>query len=79
MDALITKELALKAILHGACELPKIGAKISSLSTSTLIWAQEHSLVTREEVREAIGKDTPVWLLSGDGDVQEFLDKNGDG
>ena len=62
--AVLTKELAIKAILHGACGVPDIGTPISSLSTHQLIWAEDRGIIP-PELTEALG--LPGWLLSGSG------------
>ena len=77
MKAKITKEIALKAVLLGACSLPEIGMAISKLPTSSLIWAENKGMANREEIRIATGFDLPLWVLYGDGDG--YGDGYGDG
>ena len=52
----VTKEIALKVVLMGACRIPKIGSNASSFSTSALIWAEDHDI--------KIENDLPLWVLS---------------
>jgi hypothetical protein len=63
---IITKELAIKAYLHGACRLPKIGGRVSDLSTSDLVWCEEKKFVTPLD-KKRMGVTLPVWVLSGYG------------
>ena len=58
MEALVTKQFVLKAILHGACSgnISKVGKKISDLSTSDLIWADDRKLISSEEVKKSLVK-----------------------
>ncbi len=41
MEKIITKELAVKAILFGACRVPSVRKLISSFSQQDLIWAEK--------------------------------------
>ena len=67
MEAVVTRELAIKAILHGACEAPEVGTPISKLSTSELIWVENAGFITLEEIKKATGVSLPLWLCSGYG------------
>ena len=69
MQAVVTKHLALKAILLGACSAAakKIGMKITSLPTSDLIWAEERGLLNKKETSDITGNNLPLWVQSGYG------------
>ena len=58
----VTKDIAIRAVLAGACTVPKVGAKASTLSTEHLIWAEK--LFTAEELAAL---PIPLWAMSGDG------------
>jgi len=82
-DIIITKEIALRAVLFGACRIPKVGENIKCLSQSDLFWA-EKILFPRE--RKAL--KIPLWCCgygdgdgtgNGDGDVFGNGDGDGDG
>ena len=55
----ITKEIAIRAILHGACKIPKVGSLISEFSQSDLVWAEKMFLI--DDFTQ------PLWTLSGSG------------
>ena len=65
MEAVVTKDMALRILLHGACEAPKIGRKISLFSTSDLVWVENKGIFEPQEVKQI--SELPIWLLSGDG------------
>ena len=67
----VTKELAIKAVLLGACAMPIIGTPISSLPQSDLIWANERGL-DAESPR-------PAWALSRKGSGSGYGDGYGYG
>lgn len=61
-DLKITKDIAIRCVLFGACKIPKVGRLFNSFSTSDLIWAE------RIFVKKELAKfKTPLWLCSGDG------------
>ena len=63
MKMICTKEIALKAVLHGACKIPKVGRPIQRFSRSELIWVEESFY------KNPTGK-IPLWCMadgSGDG------------
>ena len=74
MDAVVTKDIAIRAVLAGACAVPKVGAKASTLSTEHLIWAEK--LFTAEELAAL---PIPLWAMSGYGDGYGNGDGYGDG
>ena len=53
----ITKQIALKAVLFGACYTPKVGKRFSEFSTSDLVWAERLKIKNR----------LPICVLSGSG------------
>jgi hypothetical protein len=68
MEAVVTRELALKCVLMGACKAPTIGTKISQISTSHLIWAEDREIVSKTDLKKLTGNTLPLWVLSGYGD-----------
>ena len=60
---IITKEIAIRAVLFGACKIPPVGARISEFSTSDLIWAEK--ILTQEEKKKMT---LPLWVQSENGD-----------
>ena len=58
----VTKEIAIKAILFGACSIPKIGQDASEFSVSSLSWAER--LFSPKELK-AFGR--PLWTFSRSG------------
>jgi hypothetical protein len=61
----ISYDMALKAVLNGACDIPKIGIKICDLSFSDSVWAEIN-------LKNHIISKFPLWALtsgygSGDG------------
>src|ERR1017187_6960815 len=68
MDLLtVTKDMAVRCILFGACYVPKIGKPISEIPVNDLIWSEK--MFNPQEIK-AFG--VPLWALSssgyGDGD-----------
>ena len=59
----VTKDLAIRAILYGACKVPKVGAPAREFSTADLIWAERIF-----EPKELKAFELPLWVLSGSGD-----------
>ena len=57
MEAVVSRELAIKVVLHGACRIPEVGKSFSEFSTSDLIWAEDKKIAA-----------IPLWVLSGYGD-----------
>ena len=77
MEHVITRDLAIQAILRGACRIPEIGRRVSSLSTADLAWAEDNNLVP-EEVKAQF--NIPIWCLSDNGDgIGEYGDGGSDG
>ena len=66
MSLRIKTRHALKAVLMGACFVPPVGADCSRLSTDNLIWAEEYSIATQDELTQNGG--LPLWVRSGYGD-----------
>ena len=63
MDLLtVTKDMAIRCILFGACYVPKIGKPVSEISTGDLIWAKK--MFSDAELK-AFGQ--PLWTFSGSG------------
>ena len=58
MEVIITKEIALKAVLMGACEIPDIGKKISDCQFNDLVWASTKDIIKLEY---------PLWAYSSYG------------
>ena len=79
MEAVITKEVALRVFLHGACSAPTVGAKISSFPTSSLVWVEDRKCFTANEIKKISGNNLPAWVLSGDGDGDGYGYGYGDG
>lgn len=65
----ITREIALRAVLCGACKVPEVGRPVSDLSQSALIWAEDAGIA------EGVKAPLPIWVLSGSGSG----DGDGDG
>ena len=60
---IITKEIALKAVLFGACRIPKVGEDIGRLSQSDLVLAEK--ILTKNEKDKL---KIPLFVMSsGDG------------
>ena len=78
MEAVITKDLAIKAVLHGSCRIPKVGEPISRLSTQDLIWGEEKGFVSESD-KKKIGVNLPLWVLSGSGSGSGYGDGDGSG
>ena len=57
----VTKEMAVKAILFGACKVPEVGSRISQYTQSDLIWAEQLLPIKKVVI------DVPLWTLSGYG------------
>lgn len=75
MEPVVTKEMALKAVLCGSCYAPKVGKKIADHSVADLIWGEENKLF------EGLDKTIPIWALSrigyGFGDSSGYRDGSG--
>ena len=54
----ITKEIAAKVLLFGACRAPKVGSRIDEQSQSDLIWAERMLPI------KGIKIDVPLWTIS---------------
>lgn len=69
MNAVVTKDMVLRVLLHGACSgsIPKVGQKLSSFTTNDLIWVENRKLYTQEEIKNTIGVSLPLWVMSGNG------------
>ena len=72
----VNKEYAIRAILFGACYVPKIGKSISEIPVNDLIWAEK--MFSPTEIKEF---GVPLWTLSGDGygSVDGSVDGSGSG
>lgn len=58
----VTKAIALKALLFGACKPAIVGSDVKEYSTSDLIWAEK--LFTEDQLKAF---EIPLWLMSGYG------------
>ena len=76
---LITKDIALKVVLHGACKIPPIGKKISDMPSPDLSWVDNAKVFTQKEVKKITGSNLPLYLLSGYGSGYGYGDGSGDG
>lgn len=74
MEAVITREHAIKAAMMGACYVPVPGTPISKVPTGDLVWAEDNDIVSASELRGLIGSDVPLWALSGDGSGSGYGD-----
>ena len=70
----VTKDIAARSILFGACTVPKVGALISSFSVSDLFWAER--MFTALELKNF---KLPLWTLSGYGSGYGYGNGYGDG
>ena len=61
---LITKEIAVRVVLAGACRIPPIGKKISDMSTSELDWVDSRKIFSDSEVKKLTGTTVPLYFLS---------------
>ena len=59
----VTKDHAIRAILFGACTIPKVDQSISSFSTDSLQWAERMF-----SLKELKAFEQPLWTFSGSGD-----------
>jgi len=59
MDLKVTPELALKAVLMGACRMPEIGKKVEDFSFSDLVWGEK--LFQSQELK------IPLWACAKSG------------
>lgn len=59
----VTKDIAVRCILFGACSIPKVGEAGSDFSVSNLAWAEK--MFSVKELK-AFGR--PLWTFSGSGD-----------
>ena len=57
----VTKAMAAKAILFGACDAPEVGSPIDGFSTSDLIWAER--LLPMDGFKTKL----PLWTMSSSG------------
>ena len=75
MDRLVvTKELAARAILFGACSVPKIGTSAKDIDVGDLIWAEK--IFSAKELKAF---KFPLWTLSGSGSGDGYGYGSGDG
>ena len=58
----VTKDIAIRCILFGACSIPKVGQSVSDFSVSSLSWAEK--MFSLKELK-AFGR--PLWTFSGYG------------
>ena len=72
----VTKDMAIRAILHGACSPPVVGKEISSLPQSNLIWAEERGIISPKEKAAAV---LPAWALAKSGYGDGYGDGYGSG
>ena len=73
--AVVTRELAIKAVLHGACRIPEVGQPLSEIKTEDLIWAESKGFVTEKDKMTKL----PIWVLSGSGSGDGYGYGSGDG
>ena len=69
----VTTDIAVKAVLFGACRVPKVGKALSDFSTSELIWAERILPIT------GLSLSRPLWTFSGDGNGYGYGYGNGNG
>ncbi len=72
-ELIVTKEIAAKAILFGACKVPTVGNRMGQFSTSDLLWAERMMPI------KGIISRIPLWCLSETGDGNGYGDGNGNG
>ena len=74
----VTKEIAKRCILFGACSVPKVGQLVSDFSFNNLVWAEK--MFTPKELKEF---GLPLWIWSGyrygDGYGSGYGDGSGSG
>ena len=70
----VTKDIAIRAVLAGACRTPTVGSLVSSFSQSDLVWAEQ--LFSGEERKSF---NIPLWVRSGYGSGYGHGDGYGDG
>ena len=58
---IVTKEMAVKTILFGACKVPAVGNRIAGFSQSELIWAEQMLPINGLKLK------IPLWAMSGSG------------
>jgi hypothetical protein len=68
----VTKDIAIRCVLLGACKIPKVGALASSFSFSELTWAEQ--IFSKKELATF---KIPLWTCSGYG--SGYGDGSGDG
>ena len=78
---IVTKEIAVKALLFGACRIPKIGSKIEEYSQSDLIWAERLGIKLKELlwIKSVDGSGDGSGYGSGDGSGYGYGDGSGSG
>jgi len=70
----VTKDHAIRAILFGACTIPKVDQSISSFSTDSLQWAERMF-----SLKELKAFEQPLWTFSGSGSGDGSGDGSGSG
>ena len=67
----ITAEFAKRARLAGACSVPPVGTPVELLTFAQLCWAEDHAIVTADELRNActtecvVAGRLPLWAFAG--------------
>jgi len=58
----VTKDIAIRCVLFGACTIPKVGRKISEFGSGDLSWAER--IFSLKELKSFA---RPLWTLAGSG------------
>jgi len=64
LELIVTSDLRRRAKALGACNVPRSGTPIEKLGQNQLVWAEDHCLLTPDELAEL---PAPLWALSGSG------------
>lgn len=63
LGMIVTRDMALRIALHGACFIPEIGRNVSKFNTFDLIWVEDKKIFDKAEVKSEL----PLWALSVEG------------
>ena len=74
VEHLVTKDIAIRCVLFGACKVPKVGTPAKVFSFAGLAWAER--MFTKAELKKV---GVPLWALSGYGDGYGDGDGYGNG
>src|SRR3990167_5312582 len=75
LGMIVTRDMALRIALHGACFIPEIGRNVSKFNTFDLIWVEDKKIFDKAEVKSEL----PLWALSVEGFGNGYGYKNGYG